>query len=72
MSATLQAEQIVKYFEGVPSTVGGTDTEAAVSQIPVVHVEGRAHAVQAFYLEDALAWTGFELESSTMQGCELY
>ena len=35
--------------------------------IPVIRVEGRTFPVQEYYLEDALHWTGFEMDSATMR-----
>uniref|UniRef100_A0A7S1HTN6 Helicase ATP-binding domain-containing protein n=1 Tax=Eutreptiella gymnastica TaxID=73025 RepID=A0A7S1HTN6_9EUGL len=58
MSATLQASTFTDYFAEV------NDGDGAVpAPVPnTVHFEGRTYPVKDFYLEDALAWTGFEVD----------
>eukprot|EP00996_Jenningsia_fusiforme_P001416 NODE_22_length_4413_cov_46.662466_g19_i0.p1 GENE.NODE_22_length_4413_cov_46.662466_g19_i0~~NODE_22_length_4413_cov_46.662466_g19_i0.p1 ORF type:complete len:1336 (+),score=259.64 NODE_22_length_4413_cov_46.662466_g19_i0:129-4136(+) len=52
MSATLQASAFVQYLQPCVPT-----------PIPSLNVEGRLFPVKAYFLEDALKWTGFELDS---------
>ncbi|CAN0094368.1 unnamed protein product [Heterosigma akashiwo] len=51
MSATLNAGTFARYFH-----------RAGVPAVPVVEIPGRAHPVQALYLEDVLERTGYEVD----------
>eukprot|EP00667_Euglena_gracilis_P000506 EG_transcript_505 len=65
MSATLQANVFAEYFAPVLAqdrqrAAAGAGTTLSVPN--TVHFEGRTYPVRDFYLEDALAWTGYRLD----------
>jgi len=63
MSATLQANVFVKYF----NDIGGTASPLpAARRTPNhVHFEGRTFSVEPFFMEDALHWTGFRPDAKS-------
>ena len=71
MSATLQADTFVHYYRDVSTSLADAGAAAggaaAPVAIPIVRVEGRTFPVKDYYLEDALHWTGFEMDNATMR-----
>lgn len=61
MSATLNARTFADYFKGFSHATVGAEA-LGKARPPLVEIPGRAHPVEAFYLEHVLEITGYKVD----------